>query len=64
MHNWRAVGENVAYTSTVTRAHTLLMNSPAHRANILSTTFTQVGLGVAKDSHGTVWVVEVFRKPA
>ncbi len=64
VHNWRAVGENVAYTSTVWRAHTLLMNSPGHRANILSTTFSQVGLGVAKDSRGTVWVVQVFRKPS
>lgn len=64
VHNWRAVGENVAYASTVSRAHSLLMNSPGHRANILSTTFTQVGLGVAKDSRGTVWVVQVFRKPA
>ncbi len=64
VHHWQAVGENVAYTSTVSRAHTLLMNSPSHRANILNKTFTQVGLGVAKDSHGTVWVVEVFRKPA
>ena len=64
VRSWRAVGENVAYTSTVSRAHTLLMNSPGHRANILSTTFTQVGLGVAKDARGTVWVVQVFRKPA
>ncbi len=61
--NWQAVGENVAYTSTVPRAHSLLMNSPPHRANLLNTTFTQIGVGVVKDSGGTVWVVEVFRKP-
>jgi uncharacterized protein YkwD len=64
VHSWRAVGENVAYTSSLSRAHTLLMHSPPHRANLLSKAFTQVGVGVVKDSHGTVWVVEVFRKPA
>lgn len=64
VHSWQALGENVAYTSSVSRAHTLLMHSPPHRANVLSRTFTQVGVGVVKDSHGTVWVVEVFRKPA
>ena len=63
VHSWHALGENVAYTSSVSRAHTLLMNSPPHRANLLSRTFTQVGVGVVKDSHRTVWVVEVFRKP-
>ena len=34
------LGENVAYTSSVSRAHTLLMHSPPHRANLLSRTFT------------------------
>ncbi len=60
---WRALGENVAYTSTVKRAHTLLMNSPTHRSNLLNETFTQIGLGVVKDAYGTVWVVQVFRTP-
>jgi uncharacterized protein YkwD len=64
VHNWRAIGENVAYTSTVARAHALLMGSAPHRRNLLSSTFRQIGVGVVKDSHGTVWVVEVFRKRA
>jgi uncharacterized protein YkwD len=63
VHVWHAIGENVAYTSSVSQAHTLLMNSPPHRANLLNKTFNQFGVGVVKDSHGTVWVVEVFRKP-
>jgi uncharacterized protein YkwD len=63
VHVWHAVGENVAYTSSVARAHSLLMNSPPHRANLLSRSFTQVGVGIVVDSHRTVWVVEVFRKP-
>lgn len=63
VHQWVAIGENVAYASSVKAAHRLLMNSPPHRANLLSRTFTQVGLGVVKDGHGRYWVCEVFRRP-
>lgn len=62
VRNWRAIGENVAYTSrSVSNAHAMFLASPPHRANVLSSTFTQVGLGVVKDRYGTLWVVEVFR---
>ena len=40
------------------------MASAPHRANILSATYTQVGVGVAVDRHGTLWVSEIFRKPS
>jgi uncharacterized protein YkwD len=63
VHVWSAIGENVAYASSVSAAHQALMNSSGHKANILSRTFTQAGIGVVKDSHGRVWVCEVFRKP-
>ncbi|MEX0948671.1 MAG: CAP domain-containing protein [Acidimicrobiia bacterium] len=36
------------------------MNSPAHRANILNRTFTQVGVGIAYSSDGRVWVCVDF----
>lgn len=39
-------GENLAYAPTVEVAHTGLMNSPGHRANILEPRFTRVGIGV------------------
>lgn len=39
-------GENIAYAPSVEIAHTGLMNSPGHRANILSTDFGKVGIGV------------------
>ena len=39
-------GENVAVDSNVAVAHTLLMNSPPHRANILSPQFNAVGIGI------------------
>lgn len=39
-------GENLAYAPTVTIAHRGLMQSPGHRANILSPEYTRVGIGV------------------
>ncbi len=43
---YRAAGENLAYAPDVEIAHDGLMNSPGHRANILSENFGQVGIGV------------------
>ena len=39
-------GENLAGAPVVSRAHTSLMNSPGHRANILSSNFTHLGIGI------------------
>ncbi len=41
-----AAGENIALAPTVDIAHVGLMNSPGHRANILSTDYHKVGIGV------------------
>ena len=43
---YRLAGENLAGSSTVERAHTALMNSPGHRANILNPNFTHIGIGI------------------
>lgn len=40
-------GENLAFAPTVDIAHTGLMNSPGHRANILKPEFTKLGIGCA-----------------
>jgi uncharacterized protein YkwD len=61
--NWQAVGENVGEGPTVSDIHNAFMNSPEHRANILDHDFTQVGVGVAVDSNGIIWVTEDFRQP-
>lgn len=45
---YRSAGENLAGNGTVAGAHQSLMNSPGHRANILSATFTKIGIGVVK----------------
>lgn len=60
---WRFVGENVGYGPDAATIHRALMDSPSHRANILDTQYTQVGIGVAQVG-GRVWVAQVFRTPS
>jgi hypothetical protein len=62
--NWQVVGENVGDGGSVDAIHTAFMNSPEHRANILATDFTQIGIGTVTDAKGVIWVTEVFRLPA
>jgi uncharacterized protein YkwD len=40
------VGENLAYAPDTQTAHTGLMNSPGHRANILEPRFGRIGIGI------------------
>lgn len=44
--SYRWAGENLAGAPTVESAHRNLMNSPGHRANILKSEFTHVGIGI------------------
>lgn len=60
---WQAVGENVGMGGDAASIHQAFMNSAPHRANILDTDFTQVGIGTAYDDKGVLYVTEVFRKP-
>jgi uncharacterized YkwD family protein len=43
---YRYAGENLAGAPTLERAHSGLMNSPGHRANILNSNFTHIGIGI------------------
>ena len=60
--NWLKVGENVGTGGTVDNIHAALMASPTHRDEILGSSFTQVGVGVAT-ANGALWVTQVFRLP-
>jgi uncharacterized protein YkwD len=55
-----AAGENVAHALDVGRAHRALWASPSHRENLLEPRFDKVGIGMALDSDGSIWVCEVF----
>ncbi len=60
--NWRVVGENVGRGPSAGALHRALMNSPGHRANILHTRYTDVGIGVERRG-STLWITQVFRLP-
>ena len=63
-YNWQAYGENIASGyPTAADAMAGWMNSSGHRANILNTTFTELGTAVAMDATGRPYYVQVFGKP-
>ncbi len=62
--NWRAIAENVGRGGTVSSIHQAFMSSADHRDHILSTTYTEVGVGTARGGDGRLYVSEVFRLPA
>lgn len=53
-------GENLAYAPTVEIAHRGLMQSPGHRANILSPDFQRVGIGVVAAPNGGKMFTQEF----
>ncbi len=61
--NWNAVAENVGVGGNVSTLHRAFMRSRSHRANILDRQYTEIGVGVAVDARGVLWVAEVFRRP-
>lgn len=57
---YRHAGENLAINDNVAAAQTAFMNSPTHRANVLSPQFTEVGIGVRVAPNGKTYVVQEF----
>lgn len=58
---YRAAGENLALARTLDMAHTGLMNSPGHRANILNPAFGRVGIGIVDGGRHGLMVTQTFR---
>jgi uncharacterized YkwD family protein len=57
---YRYAGENLAGAPTVDAAHTNLMNSSGHRANILNSNYTKVGIGVVSGGPYGKMFVQMF----
>ena len=57
---YRTAGENLAINSSVPAAEKAFMNSSGHRANILNSSYTEVGIGVKYAANGQVYVVQEF----
>lgn len=68
-YRWRAIGENIymmsGYKITPEKAAEMVvegwMNSPGHRANILSASFIESGVGVAYDGT-SIYVTAMYGK--
>ncbi len=61
--SYRVAGENIAINGSVSKAHGAFMASSGHRANILSNSYTHVGVGISKRTNGTgIIITEIFTK--
>ena len=58
---FRVAGENLALAPTLKIAHTGLMNSPGHRANILHPSFGRLGVGILDGGYRGLMVTQNFR---
>ena len=59
--HFTTAGENLALAPTLMVAHTGLMNSPGHRANILRPQFGRVGIGVMDGGMRGLMISQEFR---
>jgi uncharacterized protein YkwD len=57
--DWSVLGENVGMATSTAQMHSMFMNSPAHRDNIVSGKYNRIGTGVA-EAGGKLYVVQVF----
>ena len=57
---YHTAGENIAGAGTVDRAYTNLMNSPGHRANILNSNYTKVGIGIIQGGPYGLMITQMF----
>jgi uncharacterized YkwD family protein len=61
---YTSAGENIAKgQKTPAEVMNGWMNSPGHRANILNSSYTEIGVGYVTDSNGTAYWVQHFIRP-
>ncbi len=62
--SYSSAGENIAKGQrTPTDVMNGWMNSPGHKANILNSSYTEIGVGYVTDSNGTTYWVQHFIRP-
>ncbi len=61
---WQSLGENIALNGSVPGAEAAFMDEPRfqanHRANILNTKYTDVGVGIVEGPNGSIYVTQDF----
>ncbi|MBL7741358.1 MAG: CvpA family protein [Chitinophagaceae bacterium] len=58
---FKTAGENLALAQTLELAHTNLMNSPGHRANIMNPDFGRAGIGILDGGFYGLMISQEFR---
>lgn len=61
VEGWEQVGENVGVGQSPDELHAAFMESPTHRANLMSTSFKEIGIGTVQGDDGRLYVAQVFR---
>ena len=61
-YSYSAAGENIAHHATIEKAQAAFLSSPGHRKNIMSSAYTKVGIGVARDKQGFVYLTQIFAR--
>lgn len=59
-YSFSAAGENIAHHANVEKAQAAFMSSDGHRRNILSTSWTKVGIGICYDRNGYIYATQIF----
>ncbi len=63
-YKWMTVSENIAWNQrSVAEVMEGWMHSDGHRTNLLGGDITEIGVGIANDSQGQPYWVQVFAKP-
>ena len=64
-YDYLAFGENIAYGyNDAASVMTAWMNSPGHRANILNSSYTQIGMALAYTADGVPYFAQDFGRPS
>ena len=58
---WRAYAENISYNASVSASERSLMNSPAHRTNLLNPSYDTIGIGIVSAGR-QIFVTQNFIK--
>lgn len=57
---YAGAAENIAHHATVDKAQAAFLSSPGHRRNLLARSYTRVGVGVAFDAKGFIYLTQIF----
>lgn len=59
-YSFKGAGENIAHHATIEKAQAAFMSSSGHRANILGSQWTRVGIGICYDDQGYIYLTQIF----